>query len=92
MFLIGDCLVSNLSHYINHGRLNLGIAGDHLQNFLRRKNNFKLLANLNLKYFFIQAGSNKSRCNSRQSIVGTIIVNRLLFKMNCQKRLLGGFL
>ena len=92
MFIIGDCLVSNLSRYINHGRLNLGIAGDNLQNFLRRKDNFKLLANLNLKYFFIHGGINKSRCNTRLSIVGNIIANSLLFKMNCWKKLLGDFL
>ena len=70
MFIIGDCLVSNLSRYINHGRLNLGIAGDNLQNFLWRKNNFNLLANSNLNYFFIHYGGNKSH--------HTTLVNLLL--------------
>ena len=92
MFIIGDCLVSNLSRYINHGRLNLGIAGDNLQNFLWRKNNFKLLANSSLNYFFIHYGSNKSHHNSRQSIVGDIIAARFLFEMNCRKQLPGAAL
>ena len=63
MLLVGDSLVSNLSHYpeiwrkysMNHGALNFGIAGDKAQNLLWRVNNFHFSSNLNLKYvsFFV---------------------------------------
>ena len=60
LLIVGDSLVSNLSHYpkiwrkyfSNDGALNFGIAGDKAQNLLWRVNNPHFSSNLHLKYIF----------------------------------------
>ena len=60
VLIVGDSLVSNLSHYpkiwrkyfSNDGPLNFGIAGDKAQNLLWRVNNPHFSSNLHLKYIF----------------------------------------
>ena len=93
MLIVSDSLISDLScypkiwrkHFINHGALNSGIAGDKAQNILWRVNNLNYSSNLNLKYVFILSGTNNVHRNSPQSIASTIISTGLAFQKKGHK-------
>ena len=93
LLIIGDSLVSNLSHYpdiwrkyfSNYGALNFGIAGDKAQNVLWRVNNLHFSSNLHLKYMFILCGTNNIDHNPPQFIASTIISSGLEFQKNSHK-------
>ena len=90
---VGDSLVSNLSSYPeiwriyfnHHGALNFGIAGDEVQNVLRRVNNLYFSSNLDLKYVFILCDNNNIGHNSPQSIASIVISTGLAFQKKYHK-------
>ena len=86
MLIVGDLLLSNLSHYpeiwrkyfINDGALNFGFPIDKAQNILWRANSLYCLSNINLKYIFILCGTNDSP-QSIATIMEIILWDFLMF-------------